>query len=152
MHIIKMPSSVKVHINIYTHRRNFITRKPIHSTWERAYHPDWKELSLLEWVQHDKDATDYESYVKSLAGKTPLDDATEEDLELAKRTIQSYFVIGLMNDMETSIKRFNVFMGIEKVRRGRYMRCMEKYFPKQSKAKQEEEGTKANSNPHPKVS
>ena len=108
-------------------------------------------MTLLYWVQNDKDPADYNGYVKSLAGKTPLDTATEEDLEVAKKTVQSHFVVGLMNDMEESIKRFNVFLGIEEVKGGRYARCMEEYFPKRPLTKKDEE-TGRNSNPHPKVS
>ena len=92
-----------------------------------------------------------EHYVKQLAGKTQKDTATEEDLELAKRTIQSHFVIGLMKEMGESMRRFNIVLGIDTEHGGKNARCMEKFFPKGGKSKEKSE-KKKNSNPHPKVS
>ena len=55
-------------------------------------------MDLFDWAS----ITNPESnqYVKTLAGKFPNDSVTEEDLEIAKRIIETYFVVGLMTEME----------------------------------------------------
>lgn len=81
--------------------------------------------------------------VKSLVGKPWSQEATEDDLTLAIGTLKSKFVIGLMNQMEESVHRFNVILGIdenEEVKK----RCMRGYFGHGVKKK--------NSHSHPKVS
>lgn len=81
--------------------------------------------------------------VKSLVGKPWSQEATEDDLTLAIGTLKSKFVIGLMNQMEESVHRFNVILGInenEEVKN----RCMRGYFGHGVKKK--------NSHSHPKVS
>ena len=94
--------------------------------------------------------------MKKLAGKTPFDTATEEDLELAKRTIELYFVIGLTDHLEESIKRFNVFLGVEgdgdvMDNDERNEMCINSSFPADEKMKLYT-NEETNSNPHPKVS
>ena len=101
-------------------------------------------MSLLDWAKDDN--IDNNHYVKKLAGKRQNHDATEEDLELAKNTIQSYFVVGLMDKMEASIRRFNVVMGIDHESDKKLAKCIKEYFPGN-----EAEEKKTNANPHPKV-
>ena len=80
------------------------------ATWEQQYKPSWHEMSLLEWAQFENRDTNY--FVKKLAGKALSDEATEEDLRTAMRTIKARFIVGLSNKMEESLHRFNVVMGI----------------------------------------
>ena len=125
------------------------------SDWERVYHPEWKDLSIQEWVEGNHDTQDYEHHVKKLAGKTPFDTATEEDLELAKHTIRAYFVVGLTNQMEESIKRFNTFMKVDDTHvmdnEERSELCRNSLFSADEKQKLYAD-KETNSNPHPKVS
>ena len=78
-----------------------------------------------------------------------MDTANESDLELAKRTIQSYFVVGLTNQMKESVRRFNVMMGIDDVNEEMNSRCMAGYFPEEMEW---QNGRRLNANEHPKVS
>ena len=90
---------------------------------------------------------DNNSYVKKLAGKLECDTATEEDLKTAKRTIELYFIVGLTNEVDESVRRFNVMFGIDDDE-GNRTKCMYEYFGH----KENSVVKKDNSNPHPKVS
>lgn len=79
------------------------------ATWERTYREDWKDMDPLEWVQTQN--SDNNHMVKKLAGKVQRDTATVDDLIIAKETIRSRFIVGLMHEMEESIERFNIVMG-----------------------------------------
>lgn len=99
-------------VNDCSHTQTLLLFIIQYSTWEKgSYNSTWKDLSLLDWVNDGN--IDNNHYVKKLAGKRQNKDiATEEDLELAKRAIQSYFVVGLLDHMEEIIKRFNVVLGL----------------------------------------
>ena len=81
--------------------------------------------------------------VKKLAGKKANEEATEEDLRFAMRTIKQRFIVGLTNEMEESINRFNVVMGINDSH-WRHRTCMKHFFGNGEE--------KSNSNEHPEVS
>ena len=109
--------------------------------WERSYKPQWKDMSVSYWARHINN--DNEHMVKKLAGKRMNDVVDEEDLQLAMRTLKSRFVVGLMDNMEESIHRFNTILGIDETSETS-KDCMDQYFG---------HGTlKSNSNSHPKVS
>ena len=98
-------------------------------------------MDILEWVQNHN--SDKNLLVKELAAKTH-GDTTEEDLKLAKETLKKRFVVGLMNEMEESIHRFNNVMGIDEEDNAKNTKCMKSYFGTRVR--------KENSNAHPKVS
>ena len=85
---------------------------------------------------------DNEHMVKKLAGKRMNDVVNEEDLQLAMRTLKSRFVVGLMDNMEESIHRFNTILGIDETSETS-RECMDQYFGHGS--------LKSNSNSHPKA-
>lgn len=114
----------------------------INRKWERTYQPEWKSISLLEWATNHNH--DNNHYVKKLANKTQIDTATETDLEFAKHTIKSYFIVGLTNQMKESTRRFNVILGIDDVHDKRHAKCMKDFYTTSS--------TRLNSNIHPEVS
>ena len=97
-------------------------------------------MDVLEWAQTQN--FDNNHMVKKLAGKKQVDSPTASDLELAKRTVQTRFIVGLMNEFEESIHRFNTVMGVDESEE-KVQKCMNRFFVKD---------TKTNSNPHPKVS
>lgn len=111
------------------------------ANWEKSFSPEWKGMHIAEWAQCCN--TDNEQMVKQLAGKPQRDTATEADLLHAKRTIKQRFVVGLMEEMEESIHRFNIVMGIDDKTEKRPKRCMRSYFGKGL--------MKVNSNSHPPV-
>eukprot|EP00581_Thalassiosira_minuscula_P018554 CAMPEP_0183731874 /NCGR_PEP_ID=MMETSP0737-20130205/36703_1 /TAXON_ID=385413 /ORGANISM="Thalassiosira miniscula, Strain CCMP1093" /LENGTH=352 /DNA_ID=CAMNT_0025964719 /DNA_START=314 /DNA_END=1372 /DNA_ORIENTATION=- len=107
------------------------------ATWERSYRPEWKDMDVHEWA---KTSGDNDHMMKKLAGKERVN---KKDLELAKNTIKMRFVVGLMHEMEDSVKRFNVVMGINEKSCARSNICMDTFFGAHLEKK--------NSNPHPKV-
>ena len=106
-------------------------------------------MGLLDWAKSYN--TDNNHHVKTLAGKSTTDSATEEDLENAKRTIESYFVVGLTDEFEESMRRFKVVLGIDLTRTWSWdVWCKEGYF-KPTPLATNKRIMKRNSAPHPKV-
>ena len=103
------------------------------ATWESTYRPDWKGMDPLVWAQREN--SDNNHHVKRLAGKVQRDTATEEDLILAMNTVRERIIVGLMDDMKESFRRFRKVVGIK----GSEMASPWCY------------GVKSNSNSHPKV-
>lgn len=131
------------------------------ATWERTYRPEWVGMSVVEWAT--KHNLDENFLVKKILGKKLSDTADVGDLVIAKEIIRRRFVVGLMTDMEESIRRFNIVLGLQMTDV-----CHEEYFGAKEEKKEKaeevsaedpadgEERAKANdsknSTPHPKVS
>lgn len=128
------------------------------ATWERTFRPEWVGMSIMEWASNHN--LDENFIVKKIVGKKLSEAADIGDLVTAKEIVRRRFVVGLMNDMEESIRRFNVVLGLHHMdERGQL--CMEQYFHSKDTmgvnvdAGSDEGKTRAandmNSNPHPKV-
>ena len=109
--------------------------------WERSYSPHWKNMSVLKWAETYN--RDNEIMVRKLAGKRQNEAVGEEDLQLAMRTMKERFVVGLMDQMDESIRRFNIVVGIDESE-DKTKKCMDQYFGGR--------GEGMNSNSHKKVS
>jgi len=70
------------------------------------------------------------------------DHVTEAHYRIAERTLRQRFIVGLMDHMEESLHRFNIFMGIDESTKNN-LKCMDEFFGHGNK--------KSNSNKHPKV-
>jgi hypothetical protein len=112
--------------------------------WERGYRPDWADLSLMEWIQK-AELKDDNLIVRKLVDKSFKEPIDETDLMHAKAILRRRVVVGLMNEMEESVHRFNIVLGIDETLENN-RQCMDSYF-----GKKEDSGMK-NSNKHPKVS
>lgn len=66
-------------------------------------------MTLLEWANIPNEEDNY--MVHKLVGKTYGDVVTEADLIIAKELIRQRFVVGLLNEYEESVRRFNVVLG-----------------------------------------
>lgn len=110
------------------------------ATWERTYHPAWKNVTVLQFAKNKN--RDNNFMVKKLAGKKMNAAVGEEDLLLAMATLSQRFVVGLTNRMEESMRRFNVVLGIDEQETGN-IRCMDEFFGHGEQRK--------NANPHPQV-
>lgn len=130
------------------------------ATWERTYRPEWASMTVLEWAQLPNMESDY--MVHKLVNKSFGEKVTETDLIVAKELVRQRFVVGLMTEMEESVRRFHVVLGLDG-EKGREKECMEEFFGKKE-GEEEEETTKVegeektlantnkkNSNKHPKV-
>jgi len=80
------------------------------ATWERTFKPEWQGMGIVEWAtQHNIDEN---FLVKKIVGKKLQDPVDVGDLVNAKEIIRRRFIVGLMVDMEESISRFNVILGL----------------------------------------
>jgi hypothetical protein len=109
--------------------------------WERSYDPRLKDMSLLEWATRYN--TDNNFFLEKLSGKIYVE-MKERDLREAMRTLRKRFVVGLTDQMEESIRRFNVVMGVD-YSSGENAECLGTYFGG-------DEEKKENSHSHPMVS
>lgn len=122
------------------------------ATWERTYRPEWANMTVLEWANLPNAEEDY--MVRKLVGKSFGMEADETDLIIAKELVRQRFIVGLMDEMNESIRRFNIVLGIDEESE-RSQKCMVEFglvIPKET----EEDTTpvevvKKNSNSHPKV-
>jgi hypothetical protein len=127
------------------------------ATWERTYRPEWADMTVLEWAALPNAEEDY--MVHKLVNKSFGEKVTETDLIIAKELVRQRFVVGLMTEMEESVRRFNIALGVD-VEEPRNKECMQEFFgEKESDEKEVSEGEKTlantdnkNSNKHPKVS
>lgn len=108
--------------------------------WEKSYHPEYKQLSLLDYAKSDI-ASDRNLMVQKLSGKVHV---TRGDLRDAMETVQQRFIVGLTNQMEESIRRFNVVIGIDQSDED-IKKCIDKHVGNNKRVEMK------NSNPHPKV-
>jgi len=81
------------------------------ATWEPTYNTRWAEMSLEEWASRDRGDNNW--MVRNLIGKSDSHDLTYDDLEIAKGIIRNKFVVGLMEQFEESVHRFNLLLGID---------------------------------------
>jgi len=102
------------------------------ATWENTYRPEWKDMDIFEWVQNHN--ADNNHMVKKLAGKGQTELADDIDLKRAKRTVWQRMIVGVTEEMEESIHRFNIIAGInDKSVKGRV--CMKQFFGSSGKEK-----------------
>jgi hypothetical protein len=88
-------------------------------------------MDIVEWAEDVN--VDDNHLVNRLAGNLNRKMADEGQLRLAMATVRKYFIVGLMSEMDESIRRFNKVMGID----GSDLGCALGH---------------SNSNSHPKVS
>ncbi|KAL7462716.1 hypothetical protein ACHAXS_003089 [Conticribra weissflogii] len=98
------------------------------ATWERTYRPEWKDITLLEWAE--KVNGDENFLVKKIVGKKLNQKVDLGDLIVAREIVDKTFVVGLMEDMEESVRRFNKVLGIDDEGDERNRVCMEEFFGK----------------------
>jgi hypothetical protein len=109
--------------------------------WEKQYRPQWKRIDILEYAKVRN--TDNDHMVKKMAGIAANATATEAHLRVAMRTIEKRFIVGLMDQMEESVRRFNIVMGISETDENK--KCMDHFFHDSLGAKRHK------SNSHPQV-
>ena len=130
------------------------------ATWERTYKPEWADMSIIEWAE--KHNLDENFLVKKILGKQLTDEASMADLIIAKEIVRRRFIVGLLDEMEESIYRFNVMLGVDESD-AKNKECMNELFgttkdegdkSNEADAAETENAVEinTNSNKHPKVS
>mmetsp|Transcript_19320 Transcript_19320/g.45218 ORF Transcript_19320/g.45218 Transcript_19320/m.45218 type:complete len:369 (+) Transcript_19320:211-1317(+) len=112
------------------------------ATWERTYRPEWVGMSITDWATNHN--FDENFLVKKINGKGLADPVDEKDLVVAKEIVRRRFIVGLMSDMEESVRRFNIMLGIDR-NTVKSKDCHNEYFGDSMPSKN------TNSNSHPEV-
>lgn len=94
------------------------------ATWERTYRPEWADMTVMEWASLPNFESDY--VVRKISGKRYGDTVTESDLILAKELVRQRFVVGLMGQMNESLRRFNIVLGVDEEEE-RVHNCMDQF-------------------------
>lgn len=81
------------------------------ATWEPTYDETWANMTLEEWASNDRGENNW--LVHHLAGKKHYEPVDTNDLEFAKEMIQTKFIVGLMNQFDESVHRFNLLLRID---------------------------------------
>jgi hypothetical protein len=81
------------------------------ATWEPTFDETWANMTLEEWASNDRGENNW--LVHHLAGKKHYEPVYRDDLENAKDIIKSKFIVGLMNDFDESVNRFNMLLGVD---------------------------------------
>jgi len=94
------------------------------ATWDKDnYRPNFNNVSLEEWAKQRQ--SNHNQIVKTLAGRGGSND--EDLLQLAKRTLRKRFIVGLSDEMEESVHRFNAVLGIDEDNTDN-RKCMDNFF------------------------
>jgi len=110
------------------------------ATWEKSFHPEWADMTLLEWAENVNNENN--PLVKSLSGVSIEGTVRESDFRTAARNLRDRFVVGLMNQMEESVHRFNIILGVDESEEANRL-CMDEFFGHGVR--------KQNSNAHPQI-
>lgn len=110
------------------------------ATWERTYRPEWQNMTVMHWANLDHMETDY--MVHKLTGKKYGDPVDESDLIIAKELVRRRFVVGLMDEMNESIRRFNIVLGVDEEEK-RTKGCMKEFGVDDRRSREEIEAEKA---------
>ena len=94
------------------------------ATWEPTYNERWAEMTLDEWASRERGENNW--MVRQLIAKGPGEPLTTNDLEQAKEIIRTKFVVGLMDQFENSVHRFNILMGVNESDE-RNHQCIDEY-------------------------
>lgn len=99
------------------------------ASWEKTYNPDIAKETLGEYARK------YDNRVlRQLIGKDIKWTAiTQSDLDVAKEVVRTRMLVGLMSDVEGSMRRFIQYFGWEDrddFNIDEYSKCMEEEFPK----------------------
>ena len=79
------------------------------ATWEPTYNPLLADMTLEQYVNSTLVESNF--VIRSLLDKmeAPL---TEQDLEMAQETLRAKCTVGLLDDLEESVRRFDTFFGL----------------------------------------
>ncbi len=101
------------------------------ATWEPTYNPAYQSMSLADYARQTGGENNY--MVRKLVGKNYFSAIEESDLEIAKKIVKEKMIVGIMDEFEESIHRFNAIMGVDE-NKPENQECFEKYAAKEQKS------------------
>ena len=100
----------------------------------------WENLPVETWAIQDNHEANW--MVRQLVGKGPDDVVDIKDLEFAKRILHDKFVVGLSDNYQESVRRFNMLLGFDESD-ARTISCMQSHPTKSEGAPRIVEGSPA---------
>mmetsp|Transcript_23955 Transcript_23955/g.49614 ORF Transcript_23955/g.49614 Transcript_23955/m.49614 type:complete len:568 (+) Transcript_23955:305-2008(+) len=100
------------------------------ATWEPTYNPAYQTMSLADYARQTGGENNY--MVRKLVGKNYFASIEESDLEIAKKIVKEKMIVGIMDEFEESIHRFNAIMGVDE-NKPENLECFDKYAAKEQK-------------------
>ena len=76
------------------------------ATWEATYHPELKDWTIEQYAQSNRAE---ENWMTRQLANNPIDALTDDDFALAKEVLRRKFFVGLIDQMEESMDRFERF-------------------------------------------
>merc|ERR1711862_912384 len=137
--IIVSPLIQKASSSLFSESRQgrlmFIFRDPIDrvistfyylqkATWEPTYNPKFQHMTLKEYAYSTYAESNF--VARSLLNKMEGGALTKSDVELCKKILQDKILIGLLDQLEESVHRFDTFFGFTPV----YATCRDMYLKK----------------------
>jgi len=110
------------------------------ATWEPTYNPELAAMTLDQYAHSPYIERNWVTrmLVNKLGGEI-----YENDLNLAKEIIRRKCLVGLVRDMDESVRRFDLYFGFDDDDTGEKRRCWQDIL---------DDGKTSNRNDHPKVS
>ena len=76
------------------------------ATWEATYHPELKDWTIEQYARSNRAE---ENWMTRQLANNPIDALTDDDFALAKEVLRRKFFVGLIDQMEESMDRFERF-------------------------------------------
>jgi len=94
------------------------------ATWEPTYNPIFKNMTLRDYAFSQYAESNF--VARSLLNKMEVGQLTKSDVRTCKKILADKFVIGFLDDLENSVKRFDSYFGFNAV----HTTCKEMYLKK----------------------
>ena len=85
------------------------------ATWEPTYRPDYKSMTLQQYVEVDGY---YDNWIVRMITRAKLGGLNDSHLELAKRIIKDKFIIGISDHMDETFRILEIYYGWKEKKEG----------------------------------
>lgn len=85
------------------------------ATWEPTYRPDYKDMTLQEYVDMDGY---YDNWMVRMLSNAKLGGLNEGHLELAKTILKNKFIVGISDHMDETFRQLEMYYGWSEEKEG----------------------------------
>jgi len=78
------------------------------ATWEPTYRPDYKDITLKEYVEQE---SYYDNWMVRMLTNAKLGGLNENHLDLAKRILKDKFIVGISDHMDETFRQLELYYG-----------------------------------------